>query len=368
MARNKLGVQKDGKTWRIKTNIVVDGKTIAIHRRGFKTQTDAVIEYERIVSDYRAHGFKDQYTKVFDALGSYIEYRGANLKDGAYSLKLHLEKHLRNYENDLMKNLVKYNELIALKEYILSLDVTDMHKNRLILWIRTFLEYTHNRGIIDLQDFKNVNLVLTTFNSSHVKKVQQIWSKEQFKAFLDVIPKDSRDSVLFALWGHIGARIGEIRALQVRDIDFYNKTIIISRQANSKLGINQTLFTTPKTVKSNRVIFISENMNDLLKDYVTTLGLANEDLLFRSRSGHVLSEHPIRHAIKKYAAASGVPYINPHGIRHSNTTWLLTGSLTLDEIGAVSERLGHRNKSTTLDIYYHINKGESRNLADLVDF
>lgn len=368
MARNRLGVQKDGKTWRIKTNIVVDGKTIAIHRRGFKTQTDAVIAYEQIINDYRAHGYTDSFVRVFDALDDFIEFKSQTLKDRGYGLKKKLSKHLSMYETDLMKNIVQYNELLNFKDYLTSLDLTDDYINKIIRWYYQFLEYCYNRGIITNNDFKNVNLVITNIKSNQIKKEQPIWSKEQFTAFLEVIPKDSRDYVLYALWGQIGARIGEIRALQVRDFDLHNKSISIARQANSKMGINKTVFTTPKTRKANRTIPISENLTALIYDYIKTLGLKDEDLLFPSNRNGILSEHPIRKAIKKYAAAAGVPYINPHGIRHSNTTWLLTGSLTLDEVGAVSERLGHTNKSTTLNIYYHINKSESRNLVDLVDF
>ncbi|MBQ6921338.1 MAG: tyrosine-type recombinase/integrase [Bacilli bacterium] len=56
---------------------------------------------------------------------------------------------------------------------------------------------------------------------------------------------------------------------------------------------------------------------------------------------------------------SKVTKITPHGIRHSNATWLLNNpNLTMMEIGMISERLGHESKKVTLDIYYHLTKNK----------
>jgi integrase len=65
---------------------------------------------------------------------------------------------------------------------------------------------------------------------------------------------------------------------------------------------------------------------------------------------------------------AGVKYISVHGIRHSNTTWLLKGEHSMEEIGIISERLGHSNKTTTLNIYYHINKKGRQNILKTLSF
>lgn len=104
-------------------------------------------------------------------------------------------------------------------------------------------------------------------------------------------------------------------------------------------------------------------------DYIESLKLNENDFIFYGQSKQIpLSENSIRSAQKKYSTLANVPYIKPHGIRHSNTTWLLTSISSLNEIGDVSERLGHSSKKVTLDIYFHINKIKNKNLIDIVDF
>ncbi|MGE4342000.1 MAG: tyrosine-type recombinase/integrase [Bacilli bacterium] len=100
-------------------------------------------------------------------------------------------------------------------------------------------------------------------------------------------------------------------------------------------------------------------MTKLLKEYTENIKIIGSHFLFSDHGSNnptPLSEHSIRMAIRKYSKIAVVKDINTHGIRHSNTTWLLTGDFSLEDIGKVSERLGHSSKTTTLNTYFHINR------------
>lgn len=369
MARNKVGVYKDGSRWRVQTTITINGERIQISKRGFKTQNDAFIFREqalfKILNDSHIPGF----VSVSKALEMFFEFKSKSLKNNSvYHFKMRLLKHTSEIKDKSIKNIVTYRALMDYKDYIISLNVTSRYKNRMITIYKEFLTFSYNRGLIDLEDFKNVNLVLVAINQSDEKKEQPTWSKRQYQFFLDSMPKKSIELVLFTLWGQIGARISEIRALQVKHFNYQNKSIKIEQQANSRLGIGKTIITSPKTSKSNRIIQLSDGVCDLLLDYINGLDLNNESFLFSSSRNLPMSENTIRRLLNKYAVLANLPHLNPHGIRHSNTTWLLTGILNLDEIGAVSERLGHSSKTTTLNIYFHVNKASNRNLSKIVDF
>lgn len=55
----------------------------------------------------------------------------------------------------------------------------------------------------------------------------------------------------------------------------------------------------------------------------------------------------LRYILKKY----GLPYITPHGFRHTHISLLLEAD---KPIKIVQQRVGHENSKVTMDIYAHI--------------
>jgi integrase len=62
-------------------------------------------------------------------------------------------------------------------------------------------------------------------------------------------------------------------------------------------------------------------------------------------------------------AASGVPRIRLHDVRHTYATLALKAGV---HPKVVSERLGHSTIAITLDLYSHVTPGMARGAADLV--
>lgn len=373
MPSRRSGIFKESNgTYRINTKVRVSGKTIHLTRRGFKSQQEAYIEKERLINEILLNEGLTERENFKYLVDLFIEYRKPQLKDSnIYRIDKLINKYFSVF---FSKQIYQVASSRALTDFINSIDKLEYsidYKNKIIRALKEILTYGYNRGIISNSDFKNINLVLIPLKDNSVGNLKEIpiLTKSQYKQFLDVIPDDTRDKVLFSLWGQLGARIGEIRGLQVKHFDAVDSTITITQQANSKLGTGKFEITTPKSKKSNRIIHISESMSNDISRYIMALDLKADDFLFFGKSkSSPLSEHSIREAQKKYSKLAGVPYIKPHGIRHSNTTWLLSGITSLDDIGAVSERLGHSSKKITLDIYFHINKVKKNSLIDILDF
>ena len=80
------------------------------------------------------------------------------------------------------------------------------------------------------------------------------WTLEEFQKFSDAI-MDKQDSwIAFQILSWTGMRIGELLALQVKDIDFEQGTITVDESLTRLDG--EDLITAPKTESSVRVILI----------------------------------------------------------------------------------------------------------------
>ncbi|WP_342405549.1 tyrosine-type recombinase/integrase [Brevibacillus sp. FSL K6-2834] len=66
----------------------------------------------------------------------------------------------------------------------------------------------------------------------------------------------------------------------------------------------------------------------------------------------------------KFVKRHGLRYIRFHDLRHSSATLLIHQGASLK---AIQERLGHKQHQTTADIYAHVTKQVSRDLADKFD-
>lgn len=175
----------------------------------------------------------------------------------------------------------------------------------------------------------------------------------QFKVFFNI-----------AIFG--GLRKGEILALTWNDIDFQNNTISIHKSVCYTKG--QIIIKKPKTQKSNRTITLPSSVINIINIYYKeweqlkeTLGpdWKGSDYLFIQSDGSLMHPstpyHKFKEIIHQYNAtcqkeSDKLPLITLHDLRHTSATLLISQNI---DIAVVSERLGHSNISTTLDIYTH---------------
>lgn len=175
----------------------------------------------------------------------------------------------------------------------------------------------------------------------------------QYQAFFNI-----------ALFG--GFRRGELIALTWNDIDFDKNTISITKSAaRTKNGI---INKAPKNVSSNRIVKMPDNVMQLLRRHKTeqskyrlSVGTywKGSNFVFTQDNGLQLDistpNSVMRKIIRRYNAsvkneAEKLPEINVHGLRHTSATLLISQNI---DVKTVSNRLGHSETSTTMDIYAH---------------
>lgn len=99
-----------------------------------------------------------------------------------------------------------------------------------------------------------------------VPKEMQFWTKEEYLKFAEEMMDKPRSYYAFELLYWTGIRSGELLALTPGDFDFEKQTLRINKTFHRSKG--KDIITTPKTVKSNRIITLPPFLCDEIKDYL----------------------------------------------------------------------------------------------------
>ena len=188
-------------------------------------------------------------------------------------------------------------------------------------------------------------------------KSLNFWTKGEFDTFIATFQHNDQYYTAFLILYYCGIRIEELEALTVRDVDFYNNCIHINKTYHLING--EGLVTPPKTKKATREIVIPVFLSECIKKHIARLYAPEPDTrLF------TISHSSYARLLEKHIVAAGVKRIRLHDLRHSHASLLI-------EMGfsalLVSERMGHENVSTTLDIYSHLFPSRQSEVAEKLD-
>lgn len=170
-------------------------------------------------------------------------------------------------------------------------------------------------------------------------KLSQIKCPKQVKLSFSAIELDKirrtlidnpRDLALADFLYATGCRVSEVSALNVTDVDFDKKEIIVLGKGDKQ-----------------RKVYLTDVAALHLKEYLNGRKVASK-ALFSSKSGKRLSKNGIEAACKRWEKKSGVANIHPHRFRRSCITDLLNSGMSLQEVAILA---GHTDVSTT-QIYY----------------
>ena len=178
--------------------------------------------------------------------------------------------------------------------------------------------------------------------------------------------------VIILLTIFTGLRRGEVLGLEWQDIDFKNSSVTV-RQASQYVSSIGIYTKDPKTETSNRIISIPESITKLLKEYQrkqlkNRLLLGDKwietNRLFVQSNGAPMHPDTITKWFRQFLQDKNLPHITFHGLRHTHATLLISQGL---DVRTVSNRLGHAQTSTTLNIYAHAFAKMDREASEKLD-
>jgi integrase len=160
---------------------------------------------------------------------------------------------------------------------------------------------------------------------------------------------------------YTGLRFGEAVALRVRDVDLDKRRLLVSRSITGVRGKGRLEGPT-KTHQIRSAPILIQALVEALSDAIRDREPA--EYLFPGPDGEPMTIGWFRVRFDKACAAAGLTGVTPHTLRHS------AGSLALAQgasVVTVQKLLGHRNATTTMNVYSHQLPDDFDNLAAAMD-
>ncbi|EJY47144.1 site-specific integrase [Enterococcus faecium] len=382
MAMIKQYKKKNGeKAWYFKTYLGIDpltGKKKYTTKRGFRTQKEAKTALSRLELELQKTGMPTSTNTTFkEAAELWLESYKKTVKESSYSrTKIIFNKHIYPKFGNI--KLSKINTAYCQKVVNdWSEKGTSKQYPLFINYMNKVFKYAINIGLTS--DNPTLNLIIPKPQIKTEKKLK-LYTKEQLELFLNEVSQEqnpyfkNRDYTLFRLLAFSGCRIGEILALTWDNINFKTNEMTIKKTVarSDKYYISET----PKTKKSNRIIYLDEKTIKQLKfwkleqrKYLFQLGFTKANYLFTNDGNNFTINQAVAERYNIYRERAGLPYIGLHGFRHTHASMLYEAGADHKE---VQERMGHANIKTTMDTYTHITNSKkeetTQKLTNYINF
>ena len=154
--------------------------------------------------------------------------------------------------------------------------------------------------------------------------------------------KDKLYGIILCLYS--GLRIGELIALQWSDIDFVKGVLTVSKSCHD--GKDGLVIDEPKTATSRRVIPLPKQLLPILKG----VKKRSDSPFVVSANGKPVSVRSYQRSFELLLKKLKIPHKGFHSLRHTFATRALECGM---DVKTLSEILGHKNPTVTLNRYAH---------------
>ena len=247
---------------------------------------------------------------------------------------------LSDLTEDMLQGYI--NELVN-DGYSLS----TIHKQYHLL--TAFLEYAMVKGLIFRPIHKAVQLPSRQVVKKRTRDICAYTLPEQARLKTVLNTGEMTGYLAALLMMETGMRVGECLALQWTDIDWFKRSITISKTF-VRLGNRNEQFIQDgaKSFASNRTIPMSTDAADILTRARQTRA---SDFVFHNEDGEPLSYEAMRYQISKACDEAGVRYLGMHVFRHTFASNCYRRGC---DVKILSRLLGHSDVSITYNTYIHL--------------
>ena len=161
-----------------------------------------------------------------------------------------------------------------------------------------------------------------------------------------------------------GLRIGEVCALQWKDVDI-DRGVLMIRKTVERVYIldgdqrhTELMIGHPKTMNSVREVPMTTELYRMLKPFRKVV---NPDFYLLTNEPVPTEPRTYRNYYKRLMEKLGIPQIKFHGLRHSFATRCIESNCDYKTVSVI---LGHSSINTTLNLYVHPNTEQKKKCID----
>lgn len=250
-----------------------------------------------------------------------------------------------NFNNKLLQSFAYWCKEKGGKE---GKGISEHYIRDSLLLVKAVIRDGQEENIFPDFAFKQIKIPKTL----RIETQKQIYTEKEYKKIINYILNNiSSKSVGILLGIYTGMRIGEICALQFKDIDLeenivhINKTIQRIYNPLDELEPTKIILTPGKTKNSIRDVPISKEITEI----ISTLKQSN-DFYVLSNSRKPIEPRTYRKFYDKFMKQAGVEPIKFHALRHTFASINIENGV---DVKTISDILGHSDISITLKTYTH---------------
>lgn len=192
---------------------------------------------------------------------------------------------------------------------------------------------------------------------------KKTYTEEEYKKIIDEILKNIDYKKLGILLGlYTGMRIGELCALQFKDIDFKEKCVRVTKtlqrtyDPTKDINPSEIKITSTKTDNSNRTIPLTDDIVKIVKEMNTD----DENYVLTGKSKWT-EPRTFRRFYQNFMKKINIEALKFHSLRHTFASINIENGA---DIKTISEILGHSDVDVTLKIYTHTSNKAKRKAVE----
>ena len=286
---------------------------------GLEAAIDDFLEYI-----FKVEGLSPETERAYRShLGAYARWCERNGVDGLHPEPRSLRRYLAEMRAARYATRTISAHLSALRSFFRWLDAEGIAKTDAVC------------ALVAPKQEKTLPVVLTA------EQMELLMAAPDLEA-----PDGLRDQAMLELFYATGARISELAALDVADVDFAGRTVRLFGKGSKERIVpvyRRALDAVDAYLAEARPALLARNKQGGLPP--------GRDPLFISARGQAMNASSLRYRFDVLKRRAGLPAdITPHAMRHTFATDLLEGGA---DLRSVQELLGHSSLSTT-QIYTHL--------------
>lgn len=195
---------------------------------------------------------------------------------------------------------------------------------------------------------------------------KKTYTEEEYKKIIKATLQEIDNKKVGILLGlYTGMRIGELCALQFKDIDFERKCVYVNKtlqrtyDPTKDINPSEIKITSTKTESSNREIPLTEEMIKILKELYI-----EDDYYILTGTKKWTEPRTFRRTYQTFMKKIGIEPLKFHSLRHTFASINIENG---SDIKTISEILGHSDIDVTLKVYTHTSQKAKRKAIEEFD-